>query len=194
MSIIVFPASLRVGLHVHVVVEAWSPDRHANMHRIMVTTDRRELLESILLTVSTASTAVAVEAAAPKCAWASGDSGDMVEALACRPNTKLMSKVSTAREKIEMAVQASSVQAWPSAAESINDPILDESKLSALLLESCVASPSYQNHLVIREILEGVQTMRSKLNGVEKLATEDAMAVMSLGTATRSSIDWLFQL
>lgn len=159
------------------------------------TADRRQLLESMLRAVVTTSTVAVVDitvASSPGRAWASSDGGDT---LACRPgNKKLIQKISDVRELTEMAVQASSVQAWSSAAESINDTMLDESKLSSLLFESC-ASANKKQETAIAEILEGVRTIRSKLaNGVDKLATEDAMAVMNLGTTTRSTIDLLFDL
>lgn len=162
------------------------------------TTDRRQLLGSIWRTVATTSTVAVIDvtvASNPGRAWASSDGGNTLEDLACRPGNKMLKrKISTVRELIEMTVQASSVQAWPSAAESINDAMLDESKLSSLLLEAC-ASADKKGESVITEILDGVRTMRSKLaHGNEKLATEDAMAVMSLGTTTRSNIDLLFDL
>ena len=67
------------------------------------------------------------------------------------------------------------MQAWPSAAESIHDPLLDEMRLSSVLIEACSPS-SDKNQAVINDILDGVLSMRYKLNGVNKLATEDAKA------------------
>lgn len=197
-------------------VDAWIPasklDQHSQVfaaqheedeskNRRIATTataDRRQLLEAIWRSAITTSSTVAlvdiVAVSTPARAWASSDGGgDKVEDLACRiGNKKLKRKISDVREAVEMTVQASSVQAWPSAAESINDTMLDESKLSSLLLESC-ASADKKQEAAITEILRGVRAMRSKLaNG--KLATEDAMAIMSLGTTTRSNIDLLFDL
>ena len=162
------------------------------------TADRRQLLEAIWRSaIATSSTVALVDIAAvstPARAWTSSDSGDdNVEDLSCRiGNKKLKRKISDVREAVEMTVQASSVQAWPSAAESINDAILDESNLSSLLLESC-ASADKKQEAAIKEILRGVRAIRSKLAN-DKLATEDAMAIMSLGTTTRSNIDLLFDL
>ena len=163
------------------------------------TADRRQLLEAIWRSaITTSSTVALVDIAAvstPARAWVSSDGGgdDKVEDLACRiGNKKLKRKISDVREAVEMTVQASSVQAWPSAAESINDAILDESNLSSLLLESC-ASADKKQEAAIKEILRGVRAIRSKLAN-DKLATEDAMAIMSLGTTTRSNIDLLFDL
>ena len=165
------------------------------------TADRRQLLKAIWRSaITTSSTVALVDIAAvstPARAWVSSDGGgdDKVEDLACRMgNKKLKRKISDVREAVEMTVQASSVQAWPSAAESINDVMLDEPNLSSLLLESC-ASADKKQEAAIKEILRGVRAIRSKLaNGVDKLATEDAMAIMSLGTTTRSNIDLLFDL
>ena len=163
------------------------------------TADRRQLLEAIWRSaITTSSTVALVDIAAvstPARAWVSSDGGgdDKVEDLACRiGNKKLKRKISDVREAVEMTVQASSVQAWPSAAESINDVMLDESNLSSLLLESCAPADKKQE-ASITEILRGVRTIRSKLAN-DKLATEDAMAIMSLGTTTRSNIDLLFDL
>ena len=197
-------------------VEAWIPASEPHQHfralashedeesknrrRVSTTaaTDRRQLLGSIWRTVATTSAVAVVDIAVasnPGRAWASSDGGDTLEDLACRPGNKMFKrKIMTVRELIEMTVQASSVQAWSSAAESINDTMLDEAKLSSLLLESC-ASADKKQEAAITEILKGIRIMRSKLaNGNEKLATEDAMAVMSLGTTTRSNIDLLFGL
>lgn len=202
-------------------VDAWIPASKLDQHYLPVfaaqhehderrkngriattaTADRRQLLKAIWRNAVTTSTVALVDIAAvstPGRSWASSDGGDdKVEGLACQiGNKKLKRKISDVREAVEMTVQASSVQAWPSAAESINDTMLDESKLSSLLLESCAsASADKKQEATITEILEGVRTMRSKLaNGVDKLATEDAMAIMSLGTTTRSNIDLLFDL
>ena len=158
------------------------------------TCSRREILKSVwTVTVGTFSTTAVVETLGPKSASAGGNSGD-TEGDLCRPsNKKLVRQISDIRNIIDMSVQASSVQAWSSAAESIHDPLLDEMRLSSVLLEACSPS-SDKNQAVINDILDGVLSMRSKLNGVNKLATEDAMVVMSLGTKARSNLDLLFEL
>lgn len=194
------PAS-KLDQHLQVFAAQHEEDESKNGRiATTATADRRQLLEAIWRSaITTSSTVVLVDIAVvstPGRAWASSDGGDdKVEDLACRiGNKKLKRKISDVREAVEMTVQASSVQAWPSAADSINDSMLDESKLSSLLLESC-ASADKKQEAAITEILEAVRTMRSKLaNGVDKLATEDAMAIMSLGTTTRSNIDLLFDL
>lgn len=155
------------------------------------TCSRREILKSVW-TVTVGTTA-AVATLGPESAWAGGNSGDTNGDL-CRPSSKkLVRQISDIRNIIDISVQASSVQAWPSAAESIHDPLLDEMRLSSVLIEACSPS-SDKNQAVINDILDGVLSMRSKLNGVNKLATEDAIAVMSLGTTARSNLDLLFEL
>ena len=152
------------------------------------TCSRREVLKSVW-TVTVGTTA-AVATLGPESAWAGGNSGDTNGGL-CRPSSKKL--VRQIYDIIDISVQASSVQAWPSAAESIHDPLLDEMRLSSVLIEACSPS-SDKNQAVINDILDGVLSMRYKLNGVNKLATEDAVAVMSLGTTARSNLDLLFEL
>ena len=193
------PAS-KLDQHLPVFAAQHEHDERRKNGRIATTAtaDRRQLLKAIWRNAVTTSTVALVDIGAistPGRAWASSDGGDdKVQGLtACQiGNKKLKRKISDVREAVEMTVQASSVQAWPSAAESINDAILDESNLSSLLLESC-ASADKKQEAAIKEILRGVRAIRSKLAN-DKLATEDAMAIMSLGTTTRSNIDLLFDL
>ena len=156
---------------------------------------RREILKSVwTVTVGAFGTTAVVETLGPESAWGSSISVGDTNGDLCRPsNKKLVRQISDIRNIIDISVQASSVQAWSSAAESIHDPLLDEMRLSSVLLEACSPS-SDKNQAVINDILDGVLSMRSKLNGVNKLATEDAMVVMSLGTKARSNLDLLFEL
>ena len=133
------------------------------------TCSRREVLKSVW-TVTVGTTA-AVATLGPESALAGGNSGDTNGDL-CRPSSKKL--VRQIYDIIDISVQASSVQAWPSAAESIHDPLLDEMRLSSVLIEACSPS-SDKNQAVINDILDGVLSMRYKLNGVNKLATEDAI-------------------
>ena len=94
-----------------------------------------------------------------------------------------------------MAVQASSVQAFSSAAEIVNYPLLEQSSLDVLLVESCGGKNRDDGSGgVVSEILLSVEKMRTTLNSQDRLTTEDAMAVMRYGTTARSGIDSIFGL
>ena len=114
----------------------------------------------------------------------------------CRPKSKKQkSQIENTRSQIDMAVQASSVQAWSSAAEIVNDPLLDASSL-ATLFEAC--QPTAQSSgggLQQREIYQAIESMREKLRGGGKvLTTGDAMDVMRYGTTARFTFDSFFEL
>jgi hypothetical protein len=114
-----------------------------------------------------------------------------VAAAAAEPLCKPTEKLSDARAQIDMAVQASSVQAFSSAAELANDPLLDASSLEALVGESCRSAGGDD---VVSEILRSVDSLRSTLNRPTALTTEDVKDVMRYGTTARSGIDSLLAL
>mmetsp|Transcript_6515 Transcript_6515/g.14287 ORF Transcript_6515/g.14287 Transcript_6515/m.14287 type:complete len:204 (-) Transcript_6515:172-783(-) len=117
------------------------------------------------------------------------------DALCPQPPKKQLKKLSDTRSQIDMAVQASSVQAWSSAAEIVNDPLLDASSLS-MLLDSCSSvggTGSNSREQRAADILQAIASMRDSLNGQEKVTTEDAMAIMKYGTSARSNLDTLFE-
>jgi len=111
---------------------------------------------------------------------------------AAEPLCKPTEKLSDARAQIDMAVQASSVQAFSSAAELANDPLLDASSLEALVGESCRSGGSGGD--LVSEILRSVESLRSTLNRPTALTTEDVKDVMRYGTTARSGIDSLLAL
>ena len=119
----------------------------------------------------------------------------------CHPTEQQREKLSEARAQIDMAVQASSVQAFQSATELVNDPLLDASSLNILLGNiSCENNPSLSRLLgengVISDLLQSIANMQKQLNSSNnsssKLTTEDAMAVMRYGTNARSTLDSIF--
>mmetsp|Transcript_27604 Transcript_27604/g.60790 ORF Transcript_27604/g.60790 Transcript_27604/m.60790 type:complete len:217 (+) Transcript_27604:25-675(+) len=121
----------------------------------------------------------------------------------CHPTEQQLEKLSEARAQIDMAVQASSVQAFQSATELVNDPLLDTSSLNILLGNiTCESNPSlfrkFGENGVISDILQSIANMQKQLsssnNSSSKLTTEDAMAVMGYGTNARSALDSIFPL
>jgi hypothetical protein len=127
---------------------------------------------------------------------------------ATTPTEKVLSqKLSDTRAQIDMAVQASSVQAFSAATEIANDALLDSSALKTLILElSCKNKSNSQQDLFgdsgdndssgvsISEILQSVENMRSTLNSPNTLTTEDVKDVMRYGTTARSGIDSIFAM
>lgn len=95
-------------------------------------------------------------------------------------------RLSDTRDQIDMAVQASSVQAFSSALELVNDPLLDPISLRSVLC-------STRDATFVTESIESMRTILGKTNG-GALATEDAMAVMKYGTTARSTIDSMLAL
>eukprot|EP00536_Pseudo-nitzschia_multiseries_P009537 jgi/Psemu1/288530/fgenesh1_pg.269_\ len=149
---------------------------------------------------SAALLARSIQATAASDSSAQSDGND-VDKLMCRPSKSQLEKLSDTRAQIDMAVQASSVQAFQSAAELASDPLLDESLFKELLRSvSCENNPSLSKQLeengVFLDILKSVANMQKTLNGssTSKLTTEDAMAVMRYGTNARSTIDTIFSL
>ena len=152
---------------------------------------RRNFLSSVaVLLASTAPPTVAADASP------SNSDSDSESSSLCRPPTKkLLKTLSDTRSQIDMAVQASSVQAFDSAAEFVNDKLLDSSSLGVLFADSCNNNnqqPSGGD--VVPVILQSIERMRSKLNSGSSLTTEDAMDVMRYGTTARSSMDSIFAL
>ena len=110
-----------------------------------------------------------------------------------------------ARTQLDLAVQASSVQAWSDAADIIRDEILDDNTLEKAFQEAVIACNSsstssslgpslkeYQSTCIvgikkIRNIL--LSSSSSQQSKTSSLATEDAMAVMRYGTSARVALD-----
>jgi len=91
-----------------------------------------------------------------------------------------------ARAQLDLAVQASSVQAFQDAKELVNDSSLSESNLNKAF-DLC---PNPNTPLSIRETTtDAVQNFRRKLNQSTPLQTEDTMAAMQFGTNARTAVD-----
>ena len=92
------------------------------------------------------------------------------------------------REQLDLAVQASSVQAWSDAVEAAESPALDPAALSAALDASCTASKASR-----KEVLNGVDKLRAQLRSLSSTqgsaSNVDVMDAMYQGTAARSAID-----
>ena len=92
------------------------------------------------------------------------------------------------REQLDLAVQASSVQAWADAAEVAESPALDPAALSAALEASCTASKASR-----KEVLSGVEKLRVQLTKLSSTpggaSNVDVMDAMYQGTAARSAMD-----
>lgn len=96
---------------------------------------------------------------------------------------KGLTKLYDTRYLMDMAVQASSVQAWPLAVEIVNDPLLTPESLD-VLFGNC------KNNLV-PDVLRSIESMKNTLNG-GSLTTNDAVEVMRYGTSVRANIDAIF--
>ena len=104
----------------------------------------------------------------------------------CTPSLKLLD----ARTQLDLAVQASSVQAWADAAELVQDSSLDEQSLR-LLFDTCENETNNQRQQLQASVLEAIRNMRELLSS-KLLSTEDAMAVMKYGTNARVALDDYF--
>ena len=94
-----------------------------------------------------------------------------------------------ARTQLDLAVQASSVQAWPEAAEVADDPLLKTERLRAAL-DACSDSSAYKEEVTgrVEELTALLHTLGAKTSGA---ANEEAMRAMRLGTSARSAFDAL---
>mmetsp|Transcript_45006 Transcript_45006/g.66250 ORF Transcript_45006/g.66250 Transcript_45006/m.66250 type:complete len:261 (+) Transcript_45006:99-881(+) len=100
------------------------------------------------------------------------------------------SQLLDARSQLDLAVQASSVQAWTDAALIANDSALDETNLLAAF-EACTQKQEKSTPAIVtspKVVLDAVRDLRAQL-GKNKLTTEDAMAVMKYGTIGRVTLD-----
>jgi len=114
------------------------------------------------------------------------------------PNKKSLSSSTSsptledALDQIDLAVQASSVQAWDDASDLVFDEILNESNLSQLFAKVAAdTTTTSQEDTTEKKILEYIQSMREILspgNRNGKLSTEDAMAIMRYGTNARTAL------
>mmetsp|Transcript_18398 Transcript_18398/g.42237 ORF Transcript_18398/g.42237 Transcript_18398/m.42237 type:complete len:204 (-) Transcript_18398:71-682(-) len=185
---------LSFKLEAHVVVDDSRSIKPGNSNYV----SRRAFISAGVCSASllALSTQTAADSNSPPQSNASGDDKPI-----CLPPKVQLEKLSDTRAQIDMAVQASSVQAFQSAAELTSDPLLDESSLSELLGSvACEKNPSLSKRLgengAFSEILESIANMKKTLNGGSnsKLTTEDAMAVMRYGTNARSNLDTIFSL
>ena len=103
------------------------------------------------------------------------------EAFECAPRRLLES-----RAQIDLAVQASSVQAWSAASEAASDSALDPASLSAAFKACSANSPGD-----VKEVVAGVETLRKQLRvlGDGGGSIEEAMSAMRTGTSTRNAMD-----
>ena len=103
------------------------------------------------------------------------------KAIECAPRRLLES-----RAQIDLAVQASSVQAWSAASEAASDPALDPASLSAAFKACSANSPGD-----VKEVVAGVETLRKQLRvlGDGGGSIEEAMSAMRTGTSTRNAVD-----
>jgi len=93
------------------------------------------------------------------------------------------------REQLDLAVQASSVQALKDAKESINDSRLDEANLKKAF-DLCPGPNGGNNPTSSLESTTiAINKFRKMLNQSSTLQTEDIMAAMQFGTNARSIVD-----
>ncbi len=93
----------------------------------------------------------------------------------------------SSREQLDLAVQASSVQAWPEALEVADDALLDATGL-AKALDACDAARAEER----RAVLSGVDELRALLRTLGergRASNDEAMRAMRYGTAARSALD-----
>jgi len=147
-------------------VETLSNDQISNNKHTSLTTcttHRRVLLQSFV---------VAIIGALPNPASAKG-------------KKKPCNSLEDARAQLDLAVQASSVQAFQDAKELVNDSSLSDSNLNKAF-DLCPNSNTPSS----REIATAaVQNFRMKLNQSTPLQTEDTMAAMQFGTNARTAVD-----
>jgi len=105
------------------------------------------------------------------------------------------SALEDARSQLDLAVQASSVQAFQDAAELSNDVLLDQDTLEQAF-ESCGSGSGIQSgvdesssSLDRTTSLQAIIEFRQQLNKPSKLSTEEAMASMKYGTSARAAMD-----
>jgi len=139
---------------------------------VRTTTDRRTLIKS-LLAVTVASVPTPASS---------------------RTGRRPCRSLEDARTQLDLAVQASSVQALQDAKELINDSSLDESSLIRAF-ELCPNPNAPKMTPNNRETATvSVQKFRTLLNQSTALQTEDTMAAMRFGTSARVAVDaQLFQ-
>jgi hypothetical protein len=108
------------------------------------------------------------------------------------------SSVLDARSQLDLAVQASSVQAWSDAAEIVQDESLDERNLVDAFQNGGYCNKEGGEMLQAQletSILDAISSMKQLLaSSNKKMSTEDAMAVMKYGTSARVAIDSYFGL
>ena len=92
-----------------------------------------------------------------------------------------LSQVQEARDQLDLVVQACSVQAWTDAYDLVSDSSLDN-------IGSMIPKDEEAELVSV-----GIQTLRERLNRVTSLPTQDAVAVMSVGTQTRLALEKYLQ-
>lgn len=136
--------------------------------------DRRRIISSTLSTIG----ALAV----PDLSFGS----DTVNV--CPPQKKVLE----AQSQLDLAVQASSVQAWKDAIEISESKLLDETKLLSYFDDCASITKETPERKQLRiDALEAVARLRAELSR-GNLTTDDAMAVMKFGTDARTAIDAYF--
>jgi hypothetical protein len=97
------------------------------------------------------------------------------------------SRLVAAREQLDLAVQASSVQAWTEASQLANDPLLSDNALLPML-DTCTDAPATK-----QEVLSQVAGMRDRFAVLNTpggpVSNDDAMRAMSDGTMARASLE-----
>ena len=102
-------------------------------------------------------------------------------------NKQACSLLDDALTQLDMAVQASSVQAFEEALNIVNDSILDEASLQKAF-EECPSSAAQPS--IIEETIKGIQEFRIQLGQVSSSSnSKDAMAAMKNGTSARVAMD-----
>lgn len=120
----------------------------------------------------------------------SSSSATDVSSKACIMSKNLLE----ARSQIDLAVQASSVQAWSDASDAVSDKVLDVSSLTSYFDLCNLTSQNGSEKKQLREdALTAVANLREELSKSD-LSTENAMAVMKYGTSARIAIDSYFGL
>jgi hypothetical protein len=104
---------------------------------------------------------------------------------------KTAKRLAATVELLDLAVQASSVQAWSEAAAMAADPLLDAPALRAAL-DACAAAAAPPRPDERRAVLAGVAELRALLAELGErggASNAEAMRAMSYGTDARSALD-----
>ena len=103
---------------------------------------------------------------------------------------KTAKRLAATVELLDLAVQASSVQAWSEAAAMAADPLLDAPVLQAAIDACATAAPPRLEER--RAVLAGVAELRALLGQLGErggASNAEAMRAMSYGTDARSALE-----